>query len=365
MSEQLATAGYKNSALKVKTIAKDNSQAGKDSPGHEVQKLTALWALSESSVGGILHALKIPFRGMFISVIAIVIIGMIAQFAQRPFQIIKSTVSVLMVKALISPHTPAPAYLAVFLQGIFGQLYFSVKGFRLMSALLLGTTVALINGLQRIIGLTLIYGQNLWQTIDDFFVFVNREWVNHLVGEDISLSYWLIVVYVAIHLLIGLAAGLLAFYLPKKVESKMHDIVVIQSFETHQQPRTSKRKRKWMKSPAVVIFVFALMALALSYLYPSTEAFDATGILIMLFRSLIILFLWFVVLGPFLNKYVNSIIHKKRENKYATEVAEILTSLPDLKNTLSAAWVMTSDKKNVRRLLHFGMLALAGVLRKP
>jgi len=338
----------------MKTITKENKQVEKISSGHEVQKLTALWALSESSVGGILHALKVPFRGMFISVIAIVLIGMIAQFARRPFQILKSTLSVLMVKALISPHTPLPAYLAVFLQGLFGQLYFSIKGFKLLSALLLGITVALFNGFQKIIGLTIIYGHNLWQTIDDFFVFVNQEWINNVFGEGISLSFWLMLVYVAIHVLIGFAAGLLAYYLPKKVNIKMNDVDMERDFGHHLQPKVQKKKSKWLKSSAVLIFIFSLTAVALSYLYPSSEAFDITGILIMLARSLVILFIWFALLGPLITKYLTGIINKKRENKYSGEVAGILTSL-----------IMTSDKKHFQRLFHFGTLALAFILRKP
>ncbi len=51
-----------------------------------VQRLTALWAFSESGLGGILHALQMPFTGLLVGGMAILLISLIAFF---PLAILK------------------------------------------------------------------------------------------------------------------------------------------------------------------------------------------------------------------------------------------------------------------------------------
>lgn len=47
-----------------------------------VIRITALWAFSESAFGGILHALTIPLRGLFIASAAVLFISLIALFGK-------------------------------------------------------------------------------------------------------------------------------------------------------------------------------------------------------------------------------------------------------------------------------------------
>ena len=92
-------------------------------------RITALWAFSESAFGGILHALAIPFRGLFISSAAVLFISLIALFSKSSKEILKATLIVILIKALVSPHSPLAAYFAVSLQGVLGYLLFSSKNF--------------------------------------------------------------------------------------------------------------------------------------------------------------------------------------------------------------------------------------------
>ena len=56
-----------------------------------------MWTLSESTLRGLLHALKLPFRVMIISSLAINLIGMIARFSNKRGQIIKSTLLIIFI----------------------------------------------------------------------------------------------------------------------------------------------------------------------------------------------------------------------------------------------------------------------------
>ena len=76
-----------------------------------VERLTALWALNEAGLGGLIHAMRVPFTGIVVGSTAVVLIALIAFFAERKAQaILKATVIVLLIKAAASPHTPLPAY---------------------------------------------------------------------------------------------------------------------------------------------------------------------------------------------------------------------------------------------------------------
>ncbi|MCB0574936.1 MAG: hypothetical protein KDC61_10270, partial [Saprospiraceae bacterium] len=79
-----------------------------------ILRLTALWAFSESALGGVMHALKIPFTGLLVGGFAVLSIGMIAHVShRRAGAVLRATMLVVLVKAVVSPHSPPTAYLAV------------------------------------------------------------------------------------------------------------------------------------------------------------------------------------------------------------------------------------------------------------
>ena len=164
-----------------------------------ILKITALWAFSESAFGGILHALTIPLRGLFISSAAVLFISLIALFSKSSKEILKATLIVILIKALVSPHSPLIAYLAVSLRGVLGFLFFSAKKFYRLSALLLGLLVLFFSGIQKIVVLTILFGNMLWESLDLFIDQVSAEIfrVNH---PNLNYGYIPIAAYVLLHL---------------------------------------------------------------------------------------------------------------------------------------------------------------------
>lgn len=327
-------------------------------------RLTALWGLSESALGGVLHAFKMPFRGMIISSIAIIIISMIANFSAKRGQIIRSTFIVILIKAFVSPHTPPTAYFSVFMQGLLGELLFFTRKFKLLSSLLLGIAVSLLNGFQKIIVLTVIYGQNLWKVIDDFYIFIVQKWFGIVVSEGMVFSRQLIAGYILIHLIAGIGAGLLAYLVPKKVEAKMHEPPTLPPFEEitiERIPR--KRKRKWWLKPSTLIIIaLSAVVILLSFIYPETDRFDVAGILIMLLRSFLIMALWFFVVAPVLKRYFIKLFNKKRNNSYAGEIDDILTLIPTMKRILASSWISAKEFKGLNRITQFLITSISILL---
>jgi len=181
-----------------------------------VLKITALWGFSEAAFGGILHALTIPLRGLFISSAAVLFISLIALFSKNSKEILKATLIVVLIKAVVSPHSPLTAYFAVSLQGVLGFLLFSTKKFYRLSALLLGLFVLFFSGIQKIVVLTILFGNTLWESLDIFIKQVSIEFLS-IDHPDINYGYLLIAAYVLLHLIAGLFIGLYAGRLPQKI----------------------------------------------------------------------------------------------------------------------------------------------------
>ena len=134
-----------------------------------IARLTALWALSEAGLGGVLHALQSPFTGFFVGGFAIVLVSLIAYFAEdKRKTIFRSLLVVLIIKLAVSPHSPPTSYLAVSFQALMAALIYSNLSLSKWSAMLLGVITLIESALQKLLVLTLIYGKSLWEAINSF-----------------------------------------------------------------------------------------------------------------------------------------------------------------------------------------------------
>ncbi|MFO7523856.1 MAG: hypothetical protein R6W68_00240 [Ignavibacteriaceae bacterium] len=330
----------------------------------KVEKLTAVWALSESTLGGILHALKFPFRGMIISSVAVILICMISGFSKFRGQIIKSTFIVILIKAAISPHTPLTAYLSVFTQGLLGELFFLSKKIKWLSALLLGITVAILNGFQKVLVLTIIYGTTLWKTIDDFLIYIIEEWLSISINLPVNFSYLIIGLYIGIHLIAGIITGILAYRIQKSVQEKldMNEIMIPLSISGNLENNfKTKKKRGWIKPSALIIFILSLVLILISYLYPETGRFDITAIVIMIARSVMIITVWFYFIAPRVKSLISKYLVSKKSG-YAKEAESIISTLPMIRLIISSAWKYSATYKGMKRIRYFITSALVNLL---
>lgn len=332
-----------------------------------VTRLTALWALSESMLGGLLHAVHVPFRGMIISSAAVILICLIAHFSEKRGEILKATFIVLLIKAAISPHTPIAAYGSVFLQGFLGEMFFIKKRFFSFSAVSFGLVVGILTGLQRLITLTLIFGATFWDAINEFANYVIKEFLISSADANIlNFSLFLMILYVAIHMIFGFAAGVFASKFPQKInsESSKDFIIPISKVITSSEiPAIKKKKRKlWLKkSSYLLFFIFATGLLLISYFNPQALNLNSKSILMMVVRSLIIMLIWFYFLAPLITTLIKKILHK-RQNEYAGEVKNIINHFPFYKKAASEIWKASSNYKGVWRVNYFIVALIINVL---
>ena len=137
-----------------------------------IDVLTALWALTEAALGGVLHAFRIPLTGLFINSSAVLFMVLIATSTDKKGAILKATLIVMIIKGMVSPHSPLTAYIAVGFQGLMGELLLRSKKYLTIASVALGTITLFQSAIQKIVVLTVVYGNNLWETIDVFLNFI-------------------------------------------------------------------------------------------------------------------------------------------------------------------------------------------------
>src|SRR5688572_3435954 len=144
-------------------------------------RLIALWVLCEAMLGGIIHGFRIPVSGLVVGSAAVICICLIAWYAPSKGAILKATVIVAVFKMMLSPHSPPPAYIAVFFQGLLGEMIFSKRRFYKAGCMILAILALIESGLQRIIVLTIVYGNDFWKAVNDF--------INGLTRQKIPANY--------------------------------------------------------------------------------------------------------------------------------------------------------------------------------
>jgi hypothetical protein len=327
-----------------------------------VNRITALWALSESALGGVLHAFRIPFSGLFICGAAVIFISMIAYISEEKWAIMKSTLIVVLVKVIISPGTPINAHLAVIVQGFIGQILFITKNFPKTSALLLGILASLYSVIQKIIILTLVFGKTLWESIDQSILFVIQQFYPS-VHTDIKFSYLLIGIYFLIHLIGGIAAGLIAANLPVWIhqisinnesvnKEDLHNDLPEESDLKKIKIKNNYKKKWWKRIPFLIMILFSITVIILSYNSPTFGYNKTYNILVMLLRSILVVLIWFSIIAPLILKLFRKLVAKKK-TAYSNELNEIIRLFPHIKTIVNVSWKKSASNKGLKRIKYF------------
>ncbi|MDQ7817509.1 MAG: hypothetical protein RDU14_10845 [Melioribacteraceae bacterium] len=320
------------------------------------KRIIALWGFSEAAFGGILHALQIPLTGMFIGSAAVIFITLIAHYSKNRYSILQATITVIIIKAVISPHSPLAAYFAVALQGLLGYLFFSFIPFEKIAALLLGFFSLLFSALQKFILVTIVFGNTLWKSIDDFVNYILSQVNITLFDHSLSFSILLIGLYTLVHVGVGIYVGVKAPLLPSRLKNKSY--LFTDTFKNYltedifEKQKTRSHKRWWKRLTGIALIIFFVLLMILSYFSSDFQQNRAYEIFIMLIRSIVITFLWFVVLSPYVIKWFNGFIEKNKFTR-ASEINRVTGLFPEFRRIINYTWKASSHLKNFRRFRKF------------
>lgn len=320
------------------------------------QKFISLWAFSESVFGGILHAMKIPFTGLFLSGFAVIFLSQIANSVENKTDIIKSTITVIVIKALISPNSPITAHFAVFIQGLFAFIFFASLRNNTLSIILLSLFSSIYSAFQKIFITTILFGMTFWNSIDDFMKYVLKIFgVNHF---NYSFSLILVIIYLLIHLFGAIFFAIITIRIPIWLEKNSPRFKDINEFITpdekiNSQINFSKKRKKWYKKPSRVALLLFLVAISLlTVIDSSLEKIKFIDVMVMIVRASLILFVWFKFILPFTSKIVLSLVKKYNSLKFQ-QVNESIDLFPLFKKIIAYSWKINSDKNGLYRIKNF------------
>lgn len=308
-----------------------------------IQRLTALWALSESGLGGLCHAFKIPFAGLLLGGIAVIIISLLCHFAESKWKTISSAlILVLIVKGMVSPHTQITGYIAVSFQALCGVFFYKLMPFRI-GTLFFCVIAIMESAFQKLILLTLLYGSTFWEAINE-----TGAWIVNRMGfiSSISSSQFLVALYTGIYFIGSLFIGYVIIYIVGfiKEEENINSINVTVG-KTGELTNSERKKRR----PYILAFLFiVLLGLVL---YGSYTANIQRGVYIFI-RTLLILFLWFVVVGPVLLKLINKYLLKKQQG-LSKDIEHIFDLFPYLRSIIVIAWKEAKEFSYLKRWKEF------------
>jgi hypothetical protein len=309
-------------------------------------RLIALWALCEALLGGIIHGFNIPVSGLIVGSCAVICICLIGYYVPAKGSILKATLIVAIFKMMLSPQAPPLAYLAVFFQGLMGEALFWNRKLYPLSCLLLGILAMLESGLQRIVVLTIVYGNDLWKAINNF--------INGITGQTTltDYSFFIAVWYVLIHVIVGVLIGLWAGILPERIRlwTALHkEYLVPIDYKEEETLLPVKRKRKLRKG-LIVIWVALLLLYVQSY-YNIGPPLLPPHISIRIFiRSVLIVLTWYFLAGPFITLLLNKWLQKRKTRENAA-IEKVLQLLPDTKQLVEKSWRLADTRKGGRRIL--------------
>jgi len=327
-----------------------SSAFSKEQRINAIQRLTALWAFTESGLGGIMHALQIPFTGLLVGGMAVVMICLIAEFSDHSYrQILKSVVVVLIVKAMASPFTPLTAYIAVSFQALLGFALFSLLRVNYISIILVSIIAMLESAVQKLLVLTLFFGQSLWKAMDNMVAFAGKQ-VGYIVANG---SFLIMTVYLFIYIVGGFFIAWLAWRTIKDFDTSNPSFVLKESplvdiglTKSNGIATKHSYKKIW-----VLLFIMILLSVLLFFFAKDAKQgwIEVIKTISWTFSALLI---WFVVVGPLLTKGIQKLL-KKKESRYSDEVAKVLSFLPVLSRLTNAAWQQSKQQRGFKRWQFF------------
>lgn len=315
-------------------------------------RLTAAWAFSEGLLGGVLHALKVPFTGLVVGSAAVICLALLGWYRDRPGQILRATLVVLVVKAVLSPHAPLPAYIAVLFQGLVAEIVLRGRANHRLACVVLGGLALVESAVQKLLVLTLLFGKTFWQAADAFLSSLLQQFgfVSAAYAERLAMAY------VGLHVVTGLAVGWWAGSLSRfAVRSSRFEMPVENGEEPLVQPAAPRQRlRRWVWQAVWGVVLLALLIREPTWL-PRHDAIR------LILRAGAVLLVWYWLLGPVLARWLRVWLARQRHHRLAADVDTVLALLPEMRALFRRAW-RDSAGAGAFRWLHFVRLSTGRVV---
>lgn len=310
-----------------------------------IQRLTAVWAFTESGLGGMLHALQIPVTGLVIGGMSIVLITLIAFFSKKEYKyIFQSLLVVLIIKAAVSPYTPVAAYFAVSFQALLAYLLFRLAGVNLLTILLLSVITMLESALQKILIIWLFFGASFRKALDELLRLVTK-----MFGQETANgSYWLAALYLFVYFIGGLFFAWLTYKIVKDIFEQRPAPVAV--FSNNDETDGGSHRHSNKKIQLLLLVMLVISALLYWFADDKQQGWLAVAKTISWTSAAILL--WYLVISPVFTRLIRQFL-KRREGRYNQEIARAMAFLPVSRKLAAMAWQQSGSYKGWRRIRYF------------
>ena len=314
-----------------------------------IQRLIALWAFAESGLGGVLHALQVPFTGLIIGGIAMIIITLLVAISKNMLKdVAKAFLIVVVVKLTISPYTPITAYVAILFQSVLGLFIYKLFKINYISILFFCCIAMLESAVQKILLLVIFYGKNLFIATNDFINFI----LHQFSIQKINASFWILLIYLMIYFIGGL---LITHITHNMIKSTLQQ----PTFLHFQEDVKLEHKKRSNKQPLLYLALAIILAVSIYFLNQQNST--SFKILYSLVFSFSIILFWYFILTPFVSKQLLRYLSKK-EYQYKTDITSIINFFPTLQKIVKLAWQQSQVYKGLYRMNHFIKIVFSWVI---
>lgn len=308
---------------------------------HTINRLTALWALSEGGLGGILHAIGSPFTGLIVGSASILIVTLLSYFSRANYSVIfKSLLVVLIIKIAVSPHSPPTSYLSVIFQAASGAFIFNKLGFGKWSTMLLGLITLVFSAFIKLISLTIIFGTTFWKAVN-----ASLDYIESILPilTDVFSTQFIISIYILIYMIFGLIVGAAIYSIVEYLDFNQGNIKYqIKAIEFDLPYDINKKRRtRWQLGIVWIAFLSLMVAY---YLFTKEGSQVWRNVLYIVLRSGGIILIWYYFLGPIFSKWLKNFLSTK-EYAVSKEVSDTMTLLPFLKNIVELSWSENKEER--------------------
>lgn len=319
-------------------------------------QLTALWALSEGGLGGILHATRLPFRGVILACIAAISICLIARSSRRRTEPLRSAIVVLAVKAILAPHSLGTAHLAVLNQALLGTACMVLLGPGLIGCVVTGALCLIETSLHPLIWTTVLGNVALgstdfWAEVSTLLERTQLQLFDRIVIEDPA--RWLILLLIGVHAFFGVLAGLVAWRLPRVGDRILarHERLASsrQQSGTEPRPNRSARRPQWVRWARGGIVIVAVFLLALPALLASGEGPWYLRVSIAVLRVAVAVAVVVFIVRPLVAVAMERALRRSRGRR---GLSESLDSVQAMQAEAAAIWRQSASLPMWRRLPH-------------
>ncbi len=288
-----------------------------------VVRLSALWALAEISLGGLLHALRLPLTGLLVGSVALACIYLIVKSTNSYSSVLKALVIVSAIKMMATPHASPFSYLAMSVQTFCCLPLIGRRGDSRKWVTAMFLLASLYSPIQKLMILYVTFGHDGLAVVFNEFA----KWVAPTMSTT-SLISIPIIIWIGAHLIVGfLLAKWLHEWVSADYESRELQAEWKQDAASEKNQPVSQYASSYRKLLISLSVVTLLMVL---YLYES----NLPAWVHVLWRPLLIILFWQLIVRPII-----SVISQKwaLTSKEDGNVVAVMDELPKLRSILTFA----------------------------